>query len=294
MKANFVTVVALVLILTSAAGAAPEFKISAVGGNSCGFWGAGFLATDSHPVADQNSFTDLVHPATFRYAASSGCGQLFLHTEVDWFCNCGSLCGENNGLARMTLDDVVFTGPPGATTVSYRFSLDLTVPILASGGGWRLRANVHTWAQIDTGEQSGILPITRFVSSLDTVNVNQPVQFDILLTTRITASDQSPNSRGEASTNFPFDIPVFSFFDANGNPLEGYSAHSSGFTCPRGDMNCDQAVDISDVPAFTSALLQPSGFGLCGFPSADMNDDGLVDGRDIRPFVACVMGVGCL
>ena len=297
MQTRLVMILGLVISMTGIAVAAPAFRVSAMGGNSCGFWGSGFSRVDSHPVSDSQSFFDSLHPSTFRYTASSGCGDLFIHTEIDWACGCGSLCGENNGLTQMVLDDVVFSGPAGATTANFRINLDLSVPTMASfgAGSWRLYSYAVAFNQafIDTGDQSGTLGTTRVVSSMGSWALNQPVTFYVRLTTGIRAADQTPSARGDAIVSFPTDMPVFSFFDANGNPVTGFSAHSSGFTCPRGDMNCDQVVNLADVPDFALALLAPSGVNLCSAPSADMNLDGLVDGRDIGGFVNCVLGGGC-
>jgi len=287
----------MILVLATHATAAPEFKVSAIGGNGCGFWGSGFQAIDSRPVSDAQSFFDSIHPATYRYAAAASCADLRIHTEIDWTCNCGTLCGENNGLAQITLDDVVLTGPPGATNANFRINLDLSVPSGTGAGqvNWRLYAYAVAFNQaiIDTGDQTGTLPTTRYVSSLGSWPVNVPFTLFVRVTTGIHAVDQFSAARGEAIVTFPQDQPLFSFFDTNGQPVQGFSAHSAGFSCPRGDMNCDQVVNAADVSAFAAALLQPPGNSLCNAPTADMNADGLVDGRDIATFVRCVPGGVC-
>lgn len=297
MHVRRMLVVGMILIVAGPVAAAPEFRVSAVGGNGCGFWGPGFSAVDSRPVLDVQSFFDSIHPATYRYTASSSCGELRLHTEIDWACNCGTLCGENNGLSQLTLDDVVVTGPPGATTANFRINLDLAVPTDTSVGqiNWRLYAFAVAFNQalIDTGDHLGTLPTTRFVSSLGSWPVNVPFTLFVRVTTSIHAVDQTPAARGEAIVSFPHDQPLFSFFDSNGQPVQGFSARSAAFTCPRGDMNCDQVVSVADVPQFVLALLQPIGNSLCAAPSADMNSDGFVDGRDVQPFVRCVLNGVC-
>ncbi|MCC6143167.1 MAG: hypothetical protein IT368_05105 [Candidatus Hydrogenedentes bacterium] len=74
------------------------------------------------------------------------------------------------------------------------------------------------------------------------------------------------------------------------DPPTGYIANW-GPACPRGDMNCDQAVDADDVPAFVSAVLDPSQLSDCAGYLAntlpDVNPDGTprIDGNDIQPFV---------
>lgn len=56
-----------------------------------------------------------------------------------------------------------------------------------------------------------------------------------------------------------------------------------------GDLNCDGTVNLSDVSPFVLALVDPDAYGNafpnCGVERADMNDDGLSDGRDIAGFV---------
>ena len=51
----------------------------------------------------------------------------------------------------------------------------------------------------------------------------------------------------------------------------------------QGDLNCDLAVDLADVPHFVAAVLATGQTG-CDPDRADMNDDGLINGNDIQPF----------
>jgi hypothetical protein len=57
-----------------------------------------------------------------------------------------------------------------------------------------------------------------------------------------------------------------------------------------GDMNCSGALDIADVPDFAQALLDPTGYTnthqSCNILRGDMNQDGLVNGRDVQLFVS--------
>lgn len=56
-----------------------------------------------------------------------------------------------------------------------------------------------------------------------------------------------------------------------------------------GDVNCDGVVNPADVGPFVLALTDPeeyaNQFPNCGVERADMNDDGLSDGRDVQGFV---------
>jgi hypothetical protein len=50
----------------------------------------------------------------------------------------------------------------------------------------------------------------------------------------------------------------------------------------KGDMNCDGAVNLFDVPLFVEALLTPGSFSGCDVMRGDMQSDGKVDGRDVQ------------
>lgn len=55
-----------------------------------------------------------------------------------------------------------------------------------------------------------------------------------------------------------------------------------------GDLNCDSLIDQADILAFVKALIDPSAYALnfpdCNRLSADVTDDGSVDGLDVQPF----------
>jgi hypothetical protein len=57
-----------------------------------------------------------------------------------------------------------------------------------------------------------------------------------------------------------------------------------------GDLDCSGTVDIDDAPIFVEALLSPDSFGGCDILLADVNEDAAIDGRDIRFFIAAVLG----
>jgi hypothetical protein len=77
--------------------------------------------------------------------------------------------------------------------------------------------------------------------------------------------------------------------------LRGTAAHFT--TLPAnvpnhlGDMNCDDAVTVADIPLFVQALLATGAFGGCDINRADMNEDGLTNGRDTQPFVAVLLAL---
>ncbi|MBK8267860.1 MAG: hypothetical protein IPK83_05970 [Planctomycetes bacterium] len=70
----------------------------------------------------------------------------------------------------------------------------------------------------------------------------------------------------------------------------------SSYVAPfKGDLECDCSVDLLDVPAFVSALLDPDAYRItypdCNIANADINEDGFADGLDIEEFVALLLGV---
>ncbi|MCB9858457.1 MAG: thrombospondin type 3 repeat-containing protein [Phycisphaerales bacterium] len=58
---------------------------------------------------------------------------------------------------------------------------------------------------------------------------------------------------------------------------------------PIGDVNLDSVVDINDVQAFASILLDPDGATPDEFCAADANEDGNVDGLDAHAFVTLLL-----
>jgi hypothetical protein len=52
-----------------------------------------------------------------------------------------------------------------------------------------------------------------------------------------------------------------------------------------GDMNCDNIVDMNDIPLFIPALLNEGPVGGCDINRADVNGDSQIDGLDMQPFV---------
>ncbi|MEK6644874.1 MAG: hypothetical protein AABZ08_13300 [Planctomycetota bacterium] len=64
-------------------------------------------------------------------------------------------------------------------------------------------------------------------------------------------------------------------------------------------MNCDQAIDLADVPPFVDALLNAPSLSTCDAyisnVNADVNLDGtpLVNGLDAQAFVDCLVNGAC-
>jgi hypothetical protein len=63
--------------------------------------------------------------------------------------------------------------------------------------------------------------------------------------------------------------------------------------CAPGDANCNGLVDLDDVPTFVAGLLDSGNVNGCAAGAIDVNDDGLLNGGDVSPFVDCVLVGGC-
>lgn len=82
------------------------------------------------------------------------------------------------------------------------------------------------------------------------------------------------------------------YFFINGNPA-GSPVHFSP-SHKYGDLNCDNVVDLQDVSHFALALLDTSAYQStdpnCDYFYADMNGDGMINGKDVASFVTTVLG----
>ncbi len=84
-------------------------------------------------------------------------------------------------------------------------------------------------------------------------------------------------------------------FGSAGGNISSYFARW-GPSCLPGDMNCDGVIDKVDLMPFVDALLEPEGESDCVRYLANMNGDveadgaSKVDGADVGPFVAAMMG----
>lgn len=82
-------------------------------------------------------------------------------------------------------------------------------------------------------------------------------------------------------------------FSAGGN-VSAYFARW-GPDCPRGDLNCDQVVDLLDVPLFVDAVLNAPVISVCESYTANVNADvemdgtARIDGQDVVAFVALLV-----
>ena len=82
-----------------------------------------------------------------------------------------------------------------------------------------------------------------------------------------------------------------SLFHATASKCDAHNAPK------KADMNCDGAVDFSDIDPFVEALADPDqykhDFPSCDLTTGDVNGDGFVNFDDIDPFVVCLVDGGC-
>jgi len=83
---------------------------------------------------------------------------------------------------------------------------------------------------------------------------------------------------------------------ALGGVYQGHDTLCDPSPCPPplGNPNCDLVVDVNDIPPFILALIDPAAYAAaypgCDRMQADVNQDGQVDGRDVAPFAALLLG----
>jgi hypothetical protein len=102
------------------------------------------------------------------------------------------------------------------------------------------------------------------------------------------------NRRVESLILSDGDLVAGGFFTAGSEELGRVARW--GPACPRGDMNCDQSVDVADIPLFVQAVLSAPGLSTCDSYTANLDASvsasgvPTVDGLDVRMFVDAVVG----
>ncbi|HKR28109.1 MAG TPA: dockerin type I domain-containing protein, partial [Acidobacteriaceae bacterium] len=89
-------------------------------------------------------------------------------------------------------------------------------------------------------------------------------------------------------TTFRNELIVGGLFDSAGGDFSAHDWARWGPTCPTGDMNCDQIVDMLDIEPLVAALLDPRSLNSCMRLVADANFDSVFNARDIAPFVSLI------
>ena len=102
------------------------------------------------------------------------------------------------------------------------------------------------------------------------------------------------NSRTEALLVNEDQLIAGGFLNAGGDDAARVARW--GPACSRGDMNCDQVVDIADVPLFVQALINYPGISVCDSFTSNVNSDALPDGSpvvnglDVSGFIEALLG----
>lgn len=97
-------------------------------------------------------------------------------------------------------------------------------------------------------------------------------------------------AQGKRAMGIP--VGILRSIDADGALAVGGSVAGAKnlYTIPaRGDLNCDNLVDLLDVPPFVSEVLGLGGF--CNPNRADTNCDGLRNGRDIPGMIDAILAI---
>jgi hypothetical protein len=168
------------------------------------------------------------------------------------------------------------------------------------------RWNGTSWQPLGTGINSRVYALTVFngelfaggwISSAGSVSVKDIARWDGMtwrsLGTGMHGGDSLGSLQGVyALASYRGNVIVGGDFTSAGGNNSAFWARW-GTNCPRGDMNCDQTVDLNDLTPFVTTLLYPESYGVCEHFTADLNADGLNDGQDINLFATCLLGGGC-
>jgi hypothetical protein len=182
----------------------------------------------------------------------------------------------------------------------FNFYIDGAVKVHKSGNvNWTLysttvSAGTHTlkWEYTkDAGVNGG--SDTAWIDDL-TLTTDATTWTDIALTpVGATSTSWTPDT---VSTTCKVRVRAYYGGDSYGSWDESDAVFTveEGPAFPKGDMNCDQAVDFGDINPFILALTDPVGYGNahpgCPITNGDINNDGSVDFGDINPFIALLTG----
>jgi len=131
----------------------------------------------------------------------------------------------------------------------------------------------HLASPLDDDFRDG--PVLDFPNILVSRTFNSTFPLDVSFTISDTAGNSHPVIAAKPG---PYEVVWFMFTVSSGG---------GGCAC-RGDLSGDAAISVADVPGFVTAMLNDT-TDVC----ADVNQDLVEDGRDIRPFVAAVLAGAC-
>lgn len=102
-------------------------------------------------------------------------------------------------------------------------------------------------------------------------------------------ADGEPNNLSNEDYGALVDFNDGKWNDAQGGGPFGGVIEVPGSCNPIGDMNCSGGVTTADIPIFIAVLLGNPGAPGCPITNADVNGDALINGRDVKPFVALLV-----
>lgn len=219
-----------------------------------------------------------------------------------------------NGIARWNGDTWLPLGINEGTQLTIVWALTVFDGDLIVGGGFSsidgvsanriARWDGANWSSLGTGMSNDVLALTTFQGDLIATG-----SFDFaggIAAPKIARWDgTSWQAMGAGLTRVESNyFDEHALVERNGELFVGGSANVAGIhvsayvarwgpTCPIADLNCDQSVDADDIAPFVSGLLDPSGLDACLSIVADINHDGLLDGRDVHLFTLVLLAGGC-
>lgn len=263
-----------------ATGSSPWLINCALVGNVAGDDGGGVYARDgSNPVLVGCTLTENVSDLG---GALSCAGESYVRVKnsIIWF-NLPSAFNIVSGVLDVSYSDV-FGGVAGVGNIDDD-PLFIDPPGPGPDGAWGTLDDVYGDLRLSAG--------TRCIDAGDNVDpprdeldvdgddcTTEPLPVDLAGAARyVDDPDTDDLGRGAAPL---VDMGAYEF---------GATAEPPATPCT-GDVNCDGAVDESDVTPFVLALCNPplhaTLFPGCALQTADLNNDGVLDFADINPFVA--------
>lgn len=244
--------------------------------------------------------------ATVTIGLDSPMANLSVHPNmiVQWSVSATASQGDNAGLALVSVDlaqdasnPQFFDIPPASSVGSGMQGFDRPDGIANPGPGGI--GSAYAGTPVGPVGQKNLIQIGGAQNTFGVAAAS--IGLDVAVDGGI--GQRSPQTIASGSFSAPSTPGVYSFNLANGtaNVLTAVSTppgfspvsqatvvlNSPAFTfsvCRVGDVNASGATNINDIPSFTIALLDPSVLSAGAFCSADVNGDGIVDGRDIQAF----------
>ncbi len=249
------------------------------------------------PVSLSTSCT--VGNITRSMEATAGYGFIESRITVDDYCNCGTVAGVMGGGGQFQVNDLVFSGPPGATSVTASLTLHWDYEEAPAVGGYT-EQEIFVFVTgkggtlfMNTGTTT--VPAGAYTTNSATLPLNYPIYVDIRAGVRC-VTQSWPNGHAYASGHgrlgFHVNEPVF-------NLPPGYTANSpslnivNNFWVPPpvpGDLDGDGDVDLIDFSTFSTCFTGP---GVTAGPEcvlADLDSDGDVDLTDFATFSSAFTG----